>query len=171
MWIVENLSDLPSDWKLIKTHAHFRGENLSSFRAVFVWGYVEDIIASLMSISDEEWMLTHLNYLQVAPEDIRRWTWLRSRRMRIRAWRYLLEEDKLQFVENIRSWARAKALFIKYEKLCARPERKFHRISDFIGCEIPVPAIQSRQSCWRDLPDSILETIYNNYPSWIRRTR
>lgn len=171
VWITRDLSSAPCGRQVIKTHAHFQGELLEPFRAVFVWGFVEDIFASLMSIRDRGWMLAHLAHLQVRPEHIEVYRMLSRRRRYTAVWRYLVEGDKLRFVENVRSWARAKALFIQYEKLCMYPEWKSRKISNYLDLDVPLPAIRPRQSDWRELPRSVHRAIQESYPSWIRRVK
>lgn len=150
---------------VIKTHVHFDREPVYAYRAVFVWGNVGDIIASLALRTDNT---SHLQHLQVDPAHIARYQEL-DQHDRMAALEYLVEDDKFRFIENVESWTGAThVILVQYETLCAYPVSEAQRIADFVGVSLSVPSIIKRLGDATQLPFSLQRAIINNYPDYMR---
>jgi hypothetical protein len=162
----------PKKW-VLKTHVPYRGAPDYDYCAVFLWGNVGDIIASLYQMrtswgSDKiDGLRLHLKHLDVWTERAD-YFFMRLERDYDDAFAYLIAGDKLNFCFNYLSWGAApNTRAIKYEHLCAYPTETFDEISDFIGTHVPPPEIKPRQSSIAQLPKRLQNLIRENYPDWM----
>ena len=150
---------------VVKTHAHFRGEPGYAYRAVFVWGYIPDIVASLAARTTNA---PHFHHLEVAPDHIARYLQIEADDSRMAALCYMVERDRLRFKTNLASWRCARhVMFVQYEALRADPAGVFGAISAFVGTQVPAPEIMPRQSDRRTLPGAMRDLLYQTYPRWL----
>lgn len=162
-----------------KTHLHFTGTLNYDYRVIFIYGDIENIIASLYSIHGDshfhqrqleqmeiplrDWkkplsmlwdafLTRHLRYLCVKNEHIHNFFKI-AHFSKLAAFLYLIIGDKLRFKENMESWKHSKSvLFIKYEALCSNKKEVLQHISDFLGVDLCNFEIQKRHSSKSDLP-------------------
>jgi hypothetical protein len=147
-----------------KTHQHFLGEPAYPYRAVYVWGHIGDIIASMYHWDITRNFESHFAHLEVEPEHRSYFFEMIRRGLREDGWLYLVDDDKLRFKNNLASWEQARhVLFIRYEDLCADAPTTMAHINHFTGLTLDVPRIVPRKGRFGHLSGGLQQAIQHEY--------
>lgn len=151
---------------VMKTHAAFTGEPAFDYRAVFCWGNIGDIVASMWLGMDGH-LMAHLAHLGVMPQHRQTFAAL-LRADQTDAWLYLVQGDKLHLKHNFRSWHKAQhVLFVHYDDWLADPASIFRRVSEVTGLQVESRPLHARRGHFGHLPDALQAALRYEYGSLV----
>lgn len=177
-----------ADGRVKKTHLHFKEEFEHDYRAVFIYGEIACVIASLYKIYGDSnfekrwnertgvifrgkisshfwkiWLRQHFFHLGINSRYIKIF-FLIARYSKMLAFLFLIVGDKFNFKSNIESWKHSKkTFFVKYENLCTKKEEMLKQISDWLGVALPSFELKKRASGQSELPFILRMAINMTY--------
>ena len=147
---------------VIKTHGHFHGEPAFEYRAVYCWGPLGDVFASLRSYMGAH-LIPHLEHLGVAADQIADFNQL-SASDDLGAWLYLITGDKCRFVDNLTTWEGSQqALFVHYTDWERNAEEVFRRVSAHTQLAVKPVTLHARRGHMGDLHPTLQAAIRAEY--------
>lgn len=158
--------DHPGDFDGKVRHTHRAYDDIcdtfgDEWRAVYIYGDFANAINAFYEMRNAN--LVGFRLMGIDADTVDYFAELR-RADPIRAWLYMIKNDRLGWRRNLRSWRDApRTIVMTYEQMCDDPERCAAALSEWIDCQVVLPEIRPRKSDWRRMPTAIKTQIRTEY--------